>query len=179
MRLSLTGVVRGKTITAGLALVLGVKTWILNVFSQYSAFCLQFIHSEARMPSPAKLFKKFRATDPNGCLNLSLSWEHLRTHLKDHTRYDQGTGSSVSQGECSPLVGEDQFSGCLKVWVSGPLEWDAEIQWLCARRHSRHSLWGVSTCCDTKLVRSTQLLSRPEIGLLCVVFWHQQVILIL
>ena len=31
----------------------------------------------------------------------------------------------------------------------------------------------VKTRCDTSLVRSTQLLSRPEIGQLCAVFWHQ------
>ena len=48
-------------------------------------------HSEARMPSPARLSKRFRAAGTNGRLDLSLSWrEYLRTYLKKHTKYDQG-----------------------------------------------------------------------------------------
>ena len=59
--LSLTQAVQGKPISTGLALVLGIKTWSLEVFSQYSAFHLWFVHSEAQMPSLARLFKRFCA----------------------------------------------------------------------------------------------------------------------
>ena len=74
-RLSLTQAVRGKFIPTGLALVLGIKTQSLEVFSQYSAFHLWFVHSEARIPSPARLFKRFHAAGTNGCLDLNLSWQ--------------------------------------------------------------------------------------------------------
>ena len=69
------------------------------------------------------------------------------------------------------LVGKAQLAGCLKVWVNGPLEWVATIQWLCARCRSGHCLQDQCERCDTKLVRSTQLLSRLEIRQLCAVFW--------
>ena len=35
------------------------------------------------------------------------------------------------------------------------------------RCHSRHCLWGECECCNTRLVCSTQLLSRPKIEQLC------------
>ena len=30
------------------------------------------------------------------------------------------------------------MAGCLEAWVSGPLEWDAGMQWQCARRDTGH-----------------------------------------
>ena len=54
--------------------------------------------------------------------------EHLRTHLKDHARYDQGPKIHGKPKRVSLPVSEAQLAGCLKVWVSGLLEWDAGIQ---------------------------------------------------
>ena len=73
-RLSLTQIVWGKLVPTGLALVLGIKTRSLKAFSQYSAFHLRFVYSKARMPSPARLFKRFCAAGTNGRLDLNLSW---------------------------------------------------------------------------------------------------------
>ena len=59
-------------------------------------------------------------------LKIPLSWhkwtsrfyslgEHLRTQLKDHTRYDQGPGIHSKPRRVSLPVGEAQLAGCLKV----------------------------------------------------------------
>ena len=53
-RLSLIQAARGKPIPTGLAPVPGTKTLSLEAFLQYSVFHLWFVHSEARMPSPAR-----------------------------------------------------------------------------------------------------------------------------
>ena len=83
------------------------------------------VHSEARMPSPARLSKRFRAAGANGRLDLSLAWrEYLRTYIKDHTRYDQGPEIHSKPRRVLLPVGEAQVTG----WVSGPLKWDAGIQ---------------------------------------------------
>ena len=82
MRSSLTQAVRGKLISIGLAPVLGIKTRILEVFSQYSAFHLWFVHSEAQIPSPARLFKRSCAAGINGRLDLSLTWRASEGPLK-------------------------------------------------------------------------------------------------
>ena len=50
---------------------------------------------------------------------------HLRTHLKDHTGYESEIHGKPRR--MSFLVGEAQLTGCLKVWVSDPLEWNAGI----------------------------------------------------
>ena len=65
---------RGKFISTGLALILGIKTRSLEVFSQYSAFHLWFVYSEARTQSPERLFKIFCAAGTNERLDLSLTW---------------------------------------------------------------------------------------------------------
>ena len=65
----------GKLISTGLGLVLVMKTWSLDVFLLHFAFHLYFVHSEARIPSPARLFKKFSAARTNGRLDFSLSWQ--------------------------------------------------------------------------------------------------------
>ena len=54
--------------------------------------------------------------------------QYLRTHLKDHTRYDRGPEIHGKPRRVSLPVGEAQLTGCLKVQVGGPLEWDAGIQ---------------------------------------------------
>ena len=121
--LSLTQATRGKPIPTGLAPVSGTKAQSLEAFSQYSVF-----HSKARMPSLARLFKRFRAPGTNGRLDLSLLGEYLRTHLKYHTRYDRGPEIHGEPRRVSLPFGEAQLAGCLRVQVGGPLEWDAGIQ---------------------------------------------------
>ena len=79
-----------------------------------------------RMPS-ARLFNRFRAAGTNGYLVVFLG-ENLRTHLKNHTRYDHGPEIHGKTRRVSLPVDEAQLAGCLRVQVSGPSEWDAGIQ---------------------------------------------------
>ena len=51
--------------------------------------------------------------------------EYLRTHLKDHARYDQNPEIHGGPWRVSLSVSEAQLAGCLRVQVGGPLEWDA------------------------------------------------------
>ena len=81
-RLSLTQAVQGKLIPTDLALVLGIKTRSLEVFSQYSVFHLWFVHSEAQMQSPARLCERFCTASTTGHLDLSLSWQASKDPLK-------------------------------------------------------------------------------------------------
>ena len=81
-QLSLTQAARHTPIPAGLAMVPGTKARSLEAPSQYSLFHLWFVHSEARMPSLARLSKRFRAAGTNGHLNLSLSWRASEDLLK-------------------------------------------------------------------------------------------------
>ena len=81
-RLSLTQAVRGKPIPKCLSPVSGTKARSLEVFSHYSVFHLWFVHSEARMPSLARLFKRFRAPGTNGRLDPSLTWRVSEDSLK-------------------------------------------------------------------------------------------------
>ena len=55
--------------------------------------------------------------------------EYLRTHVEEHTRYDQGSEIHGKPRRVSLLVGEAQLAGCLRVQVGGPLEWE--------RRHAQ------------------------------------------
>ena len=59
---------------------------------------------------------------------LLLRSEHLRTHLKDHRKCDQGPEIHGEPRRVSFPVGEAQLAACLRVRVSGPLVWDAGIQ---------------------------------------------------
>ena len=54
--------------------------------------------------------------------------EYLRTHLKDHIRYDRGPEIHGKPRRVSLPFGEAQLAGCLRVQVGGSLEWDAGIQ---------------------------------------------------
>ena len=81
-RLSLTQAARGKPIPTSLAPVSGTKARSLEAPSQYSVFHLWFVHSEARMPSLARLSKRFRAAGTNGRLDLSLTWRVSEDPLK-------------------------------------------------------------------------------------------------
>ena len=79
------------------------------------------------MPSPQNLFERFRVAGTSRRLDLSLD-EHLRINLKEHSRNDQSPEIHVKPWTVLLLVGEAQLAGCLKVWVSGPLESYAGIQ---------------------------------------------------
>ena len=46
--------------------------------------------------------------------------EYLRTHLKDHTRYDRGPEIHGKPRRVSLPFGEAQLAGCLRVQVGGP-----------------------------------------------------------
>ena len=48
--------------------------------------------------------------------------EYLRTHLKDHTRYDRGPEIHGKPRRVSLPVGEAQLAGCLRVQVGDPLK---------------------------------------------------------
>ena len=77
------------------------------------------------MASPARLCNRIREVGTNKRLDLSFS---LRTHLKDHTRYGQrGPGIHGNPKRVSFLVSKALPARCLKVWMGGPLEWDAGI----------------------------------------------------
>ena len=78
------------------------------------------------MPSPARLFKRFHTASTNGHLDLSLPWQVSKDPLKRPYKV-RVQRSMVSQGVSLP-VGKAQLAGCLKVWVSSPLQWDASIQ---------------------------------------------------
>ena len=54
--------------------------------------------------------------------------KHLRTHLKDHTRYNQCLKIYGRPMRVLLPVSKAQLAGCLKVWLSGLLEWNAGIQ---------------------------------------------------
>ena len=51
--------------------------------------------------------------------------EYLRTHLKDHTKYDRGPEIHGESRRVSLPFGKAQLAGCLRVQVGGSLEWDA------------------------------------------------------
>ena len=80
------------------------------------------------MPSPARLYKRFRAAGKMDAWILVSLGEHLRTPLKRPYRYDQGLEIHGKPSGVSLPVGEAQLTGCLRVQVGGPLEWDAGIQ---------------------------------------------------
>ena len=45
-----------------------------------------------------------------------------------HTGYDQSQEIHSKPRRMSLLFGKAQLAGCLKVWASDPLEWNADIQ---------------------------------------------------
>ena len=81
-RLSLTQAARCKPIPTGLATVSGRKARSPEAFLQYFVFHLRFVHSEARMPSLARLSKGFRAAGTNERLDLSFTWRVFEDPLK-------------------------------------------------------------------------------------------------
>ena len=166
-RLSLTQTARVKPIPTLLALVPGTKARSLEALSQYSVFHLWLVHSVARMPSLARLSKRFRAPGTNGRLDLSLTWPLSEDPLKrpykiwSGSRDPRQAKESVAPSRQSSAGWMPESTGRWFVGVG------RRIQWLCARRHSKHWQWGECEHCDTRLAHSTQLLSRLETGWLC------------
>ena len=129
-QLSLTQAARGKpcTCTCG-----GQHAWHRSGAQKHGAW--KHFHSTPRSFCDLSIQKRGSQVW-QGCLNDSAHlaqtgiWilvslgEYLRTHLKDHTRYDRGP----EPNRVSLLFGEAQLAGCLRVQAGGSLEWDAGIQ---------------------------------------------------
>ena len=138
-QLSLTQAIRDKLIPTGLALILGMKT--RRMYShKTSRFIYSFSTQNCGYQVRQGCLKDSAHLAQIGVLILISLGEHLRIHLKDHTRYNQGPEILGGPRRVSPRVGKAQLVLCLKVWVNDLLEWDAGIQRLRARRHSRHCL---------------------------------------
>ena len=127
-RLSLTQAARGKPIPTGLKPVRGTKARSLKAF-----------HSTPRSICDLSIQKRGCQVwqgCPKGSAQLAQTgvWilvslgEYLRTHLKEHTRYDRGPEIHGKPRRVSLPFGKTQLAGCLRVQVGGPLEWDAGIQ---------------------------------------------------
>ena len=78
------------------------------------------------MPSPARFFNRFCAGGTNKHLDLSLSWQASEDPFKNYIHVIRVHRSMVSQSVLL-LVGKAQLAGCLKISVSGLLEWDAGV----------------------------------------------------
>ena len=86
-----------------------------------------FVHSDVQMPSLARLSKRFHAAEKKMSIWFLVSLgQYLRTHLKDHARYDQGPEIYGEPRKVLLPFSEAQLAGCLRVQVGGPLEWDTK-----------------------------------------------------
>ena len=103
------------------ALVLGMKTPSLDLFSACSIYNLS-TETSRYLALNDSLIDSAQAVQTGVSLG-----EYLRTHIKDHTGYDQGPGIHEPR-RVSLIVGKIQLASCLKVWVTNLLEWDAGIQ---------------------------------------------------
>ena len=125
-RLSLTQDAQGKPIPTGLALVSGTKAQSLEAFSQHSAFHLSIQKQGCQVWQGCPRDSAHLAQ--TGVWILVSLGEYLRTHLKDHARYDRGPEIHSKPRRVLLPFSEAQLAGCLKVQLGGPLEWDAGIQ---------------------------------------------------
>ena len=121
--LALTQAVRGKLIPTGLALVFDIKTWSLKYFHSipFMIFPLRSADAKSGKEDSAHLAQM-------GVWILVSVGEYLKNHLKDHTKYDQDPEIHGKPRRVSLPVGKARLAGCLRVWISGPLKWDADIQ---------------------------------------------------
>ena len=119
-RLSLTQIVRGKLIPTGLALVLRTKTRRHFYNTPFSIY--DFSTQKRGCQVWQGCLKDFAQLAQMGIWIIVSLGKHVRTYLKDHTRYDQGLEVHGETGRVSLPVGEAQLAGCLKIRVSGPLE---------------------------------------------------------
>ena len=122
-RLSLIQAARGKPIPTGLALVPGTKARSLEAFLQYSVFHLWFVHSEGRMPSLARLSKRFRAAGTNGRLDLSFTWRVSEDPLKRSYKIWSGS-RDPRQAKESVAPSRRSSAG----WMPGSIgRWSVEV----------------------------------------------------
>ena len=128
-RLSLTQVARGKLIPTGLAPVPGTKTQNLWKHFHNTSFSICDLSIQKRGCQVCQGCPKDSAQlAQTGIWILVSLGEYLRTHLKDHTRYDQVPEIHGEPRRVSLPFGKAQLAGCLKVQVGGPLKRDAGIQ---------------------------------------------------
>ena len=127
-RLSLTQAARGKSIPTGLALAPGTKARTLEAFS-HTPFAICGLSIQKRgcqvWQGCSKDSAQLAQTDVWILVSLG---EYLRTHLKDHTRYDRGPEIHNEPRRVSLPVSEAQLAEYLRVQVGGPLELDAGMQ---------------------------------------------------
>ena len=126
--LSLTQAAQGKPIPTGLAPVPGTKHEAWKHFHNTPfSICYLFIQKRGCQVWQGCPKDSMQLAQMGIWILVSLS-EYLRTHLKNHTRYDWGPEIHGEPKRVSLPVGKAQLAGCLRVQVGGPLEWDAGIQ---------------------------------------------------
>ena len=114
-RLSLTQAARGKPIPSGLAPVRGTKTRSLKHFHS-SPFSICDLSIRKRGCQVWQGCPKDSAhLAQTGVWILVSLGEYLRTHLTDHTRYDQGPEIHGKPRRVALPFGEAQLAGCLRV----------------------------------------------------------------
>ena len=127
-QLSLTQAARGKPIPTGLALSRAQKRKAWKHFHSTS-FSICDLSIQRRGCQVWQGCPKDSAhLAQTGVWILVSLGEYLRTHLKDHTRYDQSSEIHGKPKRVSLPFGEAQLAGCLRVQVGGPLERHAGIQ---------------------------------------------------
>ena len=96
----------------------------------FTVFCIPFMICLLRSADAksGKVVRKIPRSWHKWASRSNSLGEYLRTHLRDHTRYDQGSEIHDGPGRVSLPVSEAQLVGCLKVWAGGPLECNARIQ---------------------------------------------------
>ena len=127
-RLSLTQATRDKPIPTGLAPVSGTKARSLGTPSQYSASICDLSIQRRGCQVWQGCPRDSKHLAQTGVWILVSLGDYLRTHIKDHTRYDWGPEIHGKPRRVSLPFGEAQLAGCLRVQVGGPLEWDTGIQ---------------------------------------------------
>ena len=128
-RLILTQAARGKPISTGLAPVSGTQkhgAWKHFHSTPFSICDLSIQRRGCQVWQDCPRDSTHLAQ--TGVWILVLLGEYLRTHLKDHARYDRGPEIHGKPRRVSLPIGEAQLAGCLRVHVGDPLEWDAGIQ---------------------------------------------------
>ena len=127
-RLSLTQAAWGKPIPTGLAPVQAQKHGAWKHFhSTPFSICDLSIQKRGCQIWQGCSKDSAQLTQTGVWILVSLG-QYLRTHLKDHARYDQDPEIHGEPRRVSLPVGEVLLAGYLKVQVGGPLEWDAGIQ---------------------------------------------------
>ena len=114
-QLRLTQADRGKPIPTGLAPVRGTKARSLEAFSQYSSFICDLSIQRRGCQVWQGCPKDSASLAQTGIWILVSLGQYLRTHLKDHTRYDRGPEIHDEPRRVSLPFGEAQLAGCLRV----------------------------------------------------------------